>query len=61
MELIPDVLINFAAYTNVDGCESNEDLAFKVNALGARNLAMACEEVGTKKLDTFPQIMFLVG
>ena len=44
----PDVIINAAAYTNVDACESNEDIAFKVNALGPRNLAIAAEEVGAK-------------
>jgi len=44
----PDVVINCAAYTNVDGCESNKDEAFKVNALGAKNLAMICEQVGAK-------------
>ena len=27
-----------AAYTNVDGCDANPDDAFRVNALGARNL-----------------------
>lgn len=40
----PDVIISCAAYTNVDGCESHPDDAFKVNALGARNLAIAAEE-----------------
>lgn len=44
----PDVVINCAAYTNVDGCESHQDDAFKVNALGPRNLAMACDAVGAK-------------
>lgn len=44
--LAPEVVINCAAYTNVDGCESNIDLAFQVNALGPRNLAVACNEVG---------------
>lgn len=47
-KLKPDVIINAAAYTNVDACESNEDIAFKVNALGARNLALASEKVGAK-------------
>ena len=35
----PDVIINCAAYTNVDGCEVNHDAAYKANALGPRNLA----------------------
>lgn len=44
----PDIVINSAAYTNVDECEKNRELAFKVNSLGTRNLAIACEEVGAK-------------
>ena len=40
-ELNLDVIINCAAYTNVNGCETDSDTAFRVNALGARNLAMA--------------------
>lgn len=47
-ELKPEVVINAAAYTNVDGCEANEGLAFSVNAFGAKNLATACEEIGAK-------------
>lgn len=45
-ELKPEVVLHCAAYADVDGCESNVDLAFKVNALGARNVALACAEVG---------------
>ena len=41
-----DAVINCAAYTNVDGCEANRDDAFKVNAIGPRNLAIACEKTG---------------
>ena len=38
----PDVVINSAAYTNVDGCAKNPELAFKVNGHGAHNIALAC-------------------
>ncbi|MBQ6628994.1 MAG: dTDP-4-dehydrorhamnose reductase [Methanobrevibacter sp.] len=41
----PDVVINSAAYTDVDGCETNQDLAYAVNGEGVRNLALACNEV----------------
>ena len=41
----PDIVINSAAYTYVDGCEENQDLAFSVNGEGVRNLALGCSEV----------------
>ncbi|MBQ2831351.1 dTDP-4-dehydrorhamnose reductase [Methanobrevibacter sp.] len=41
----PDVVINSAAYTDVDGCETNQDLAYAVNGEGVKNLALACREV----------------
>ena len=43
-ENAPDIVINSAAYTNVDGCEENVDLAFSVNGEGVRNLALGCRE-----------------
>ncbi|MHB8652832.1 MAG: dTDP-4-dehydrorhamnose reductase [Terriglobia bacterium] len=38
----PDMVIHTAAYTAVDDCERNPDLAFRVNAEGTRNVASAC-------------------
>lgn len=54
----PDVVINCAAATNVDGCESNQDLAFKLNAIGPRNLAMVCEEIGAKIVQVSTDYVF---
>lgn len=44
----PNVVINCAAHTAVDLCESDEENAYKINALGPRNLAIACEKIGAK-------------
>ena len=41
----PDVVINCAAWTNVDGCEFDQTRAFAVNAEGPENLAVACKEL----------------
>ncbi|MFA1737503.1 dTDP-4-dehydrorhamnose reductase [Lysinibacillus fusiformis] len=47
-DIKPQIIINSAAYTNVDGAETNEELAFQVNAVGQRNLTVAAEKVGAK-------------
>lgn len=39
-----DIIINCAAYTNVDRCEIEPAEAFMVNAIGARNLALLCKK-----------------
>ncbi len=39
----PDIVIHCAAYTDVDGCETSRDLTFRINALGTRNIALACQ------------------
>ncbi|MDO5108069.1 MAG: dTDP-4-dehydrorhamnose reductase [Coriobacteriaceae bacterium] len=41
-----DVVVNCAAFTNVDGCESDFAAAFSANALGPMNLARACAQCG---------------
>ena len=57
-EVKPDVVINCAAATNVDGCEANQDLAFKINSLGPRNLAMVAEELGAKIVQVSTDYVF---
>ena len=54
----PDVIINCAAYTNVDGCEVNHDAAFKANALGPRNLAQAAEKTGARLVHVSTDYVF---
>jgi dTDP-4-dehydrorhamnose reductase len=46
----PDWIILAAAYTDVDGCESNRDLAFAVNTQGAIHVAQAAREAGARLL-----------
>ena len=43
-EFGPEAVVNAAAYTNVDGCETERDLCFAVNAEGVRNIARACSD-----------------
>jgi dTDP-4-dehydrorhamnose reductase len=44
----PEVVIHAAAYTDVDGCEKDRELAHKVNAIGAHHVARAAEKSGAK-------------
>ena len=41
----PEIVINAAAYTNVDNCETAYDNAYLVNAIGPKNLAVACNKL----------------
>ncbi|HHV75371.1 MAG TPA: dTDP-4-dehydrorhamnose reductase [Thermoanaerobacterium sp.] len=54
----PNAIINCAAYTNVDKCESDIDNAFKVNAIGPRNLAIASHKVDAKLLHVSTDYVF---
>ena len=47
-ETRPEWIVLAAAYTNVDGCEGNPDLAFAVNRDGAVNVATAAKLVGAR-------------
>lgn len=47
-EVKPYAIINCAAFTAVDKCETEGNLAYKINAIGPRNLAIAAEKIGAK-------------
>jgi len=53
-----DAVINCAAFTNVDGCEKAEDVAYRVNALGPQNLARACAAQGAKYVQVSTDYVF---
>jgi dTDP-4-dehydrorhamnose reductase len=53
-----DAVINCAAFTNVNACESEREIAFKANALGPRNLAIVCEENGAKLIHVSTDYVF---
>lgn len=43
-EFRPDVVINTAAMTDVDACESRKEFAYSLNAEGPKNIALACKK-----------------
>ena len=49
-EVEPDLIAHLAAATEVDECERSPDLAYATNALGTRNVALACQQVGATLL-----------
>lgn len=54
----PDVIINCAAHTNVDKCEEEWDLAYKINAIGPRNLSIAAKEADAKLIHISTDYVF---
>ena len=54
----PYAIINCAAYTAVEACEQEEDLAFRINAIGARNLSIAASETGAKLVHVSTDYVF---
>jgi len=58
LKIRPQWLINVAAYTQVDRCEKEIELAFKVNAEGVKNLALACKEIQAKLIHVSTDYVF---
>jgi dTDP-4-dehydrorhamnose reductase len=56
--LRPDVLINLAAITDVDGCESQREKAFLVNAQGAIEIAQGCTATGARLIHLSTDYVF---
>jgi dTDP-4-dehydrorhamnose reductase len=54
----PGVLINCAAMTEVDGCESEFEKAYRINGIGAGNLARAAFEIGAEMLHISTDYVF---
>lgn len=57
-KISPEVVINTAAFTDVDGCETEKEKAFKVNRDGARNVALGCKESGAKLIHISTDYVF---
>lgn len=57
-EYEPDVIINCAAHTNVNKCESDWDNAYKINAIGPRNLSIAAGKTGAKLIHVSTDYVF---
>lgn len=58
LTLKPAVIINAAAYTDVDGCETNRELAMRVNGEGVGNLACVAAEIGARLVQISTDYVF---
>ena len=58
LTLKPAVVVNVAAYTDVDGCETNRDLAFAVNGDGVGHLARVSTDIGAKLVQISTDYVF---
>ncbi len=57
-DLNPGLVLNTAAFHQVDQCETEAESAFRVNALGVRNLAEICSELGATLLHVSTDYVF---
>lgn len=54
----PDVIINCAAHTAVDLAETDIENAYRINALGPKHLAIACDQIGAKLIQVSTDYVF---
>lgn len=57
-EVKPYAIINCAAHTGVDACETDVDNAYRINAIGPRNLSIAASELGAKMIHISTDYVF---
>jgi len=54
----PDIIINCAALTAVDMCESQIEMAYKINTIGPKNLAIAANQIGAEIVQVSTDYVF---
>ncbi len=54
----PDIIINCAAFTNVDKCETEKEMAFNVNAMGPKYIAASAKECGARVIHISTDFVF---
>lgn len=57
-QIMPDIIVNCAAFTNVDACETQISESFAVNATGIKNVALAGKETGAKVIHISTDYVF---
>ena len=57
-DLRPDVVLNCAAFTRVDDCETQKELAWKINVVGPENLATAARTCGSRMVHISTDYVF---